>query len=136
MDIEALSLSDYEVWVRFMDAEVLLRHVALHELMDIRTHATRRTWDGSGAVSEQLDANEANRLLGRAALRGWRGITMKGQDYPFTADNAELLMTRWLEFSRFVSDMSANLTALVQAQAESVEKKLSNTSEPGSTIQK
>lgn len=116
MDIAALNQEDFQVWVPFMDAEVLLRYVPLEEVQRIHRKAVRRSWDGKHRLVENLDALEANRLLGRAAVRGWRGITLEGRDYPYSEEHCDFLMGRWLEFAKFVGDVCLDLQALQQEE--------------------
>ena len=135
MDIEALESDDYTVWLRFMDAEVLVRHVPASELLEIRERSRRRTWDIStgGRPTEGLDAFEAARLLGRAAVRGWRGLSMRGEDYPYSPERCDFLMARWAEFGRFVNEAATSLARLADAQRSAERKNSSLTSGPGST---
>lgn len=125
---------DYEVWVRFLDAEVLVRHVPAEELLDIQRRARVRTWETTqGAPSQTQDSALAGRLLGRAAVRGWRGLSMQGQDYPYSPENCDFLITRWAEFSRFISEVSTSLRRLMEEERRASEKNSSLTSGPGST---
>ncbi len=135
MDIEALESDDYAVWVRFMDAEVLVRHVPAGELLSIRERSLRRAWDISsgGRPAEGIDAAEAARLLGRAAVRGWRGLSMRGEDYPYSPERCDFLMARWAEFGRFVNEAATSLARLAEAQRRDESKNSSLTSGPGST---
>ncbi|MBA4395705.1 MAG: hypothetical protein C0407_19300, partial [Desulfobacca sp.] len=55
----------------------------------------------------------SNCLLGRAAVLGWRkvddhdhpGLIVKGRPFPFSQDNLDILMTKSLDFSKFVNDV-------------------------------
>jgi hypothetical protein len=118
MDIGALRQDDYQVWVPFQDAEVLVRYVSLDGLRNIAKKATRITWDRRHRKVEELDPGESNRLLGREAVRGWKGITMEGEEYPYTPENCDFLMQRWAEFSRFVNDVCVDLQGLMDAERE------------------
>lgn len=118
MDIGALRQDDFQVWVPFMDAEVLIRYLSLEELQAISKKATRASWDRRHQKTETLDTIEANKLLGRAAVRGWKGITMNNVEFPHTEENCDFLMTRWFEFSKFVNNVSIDLQALMDAERE------------------
>jgi len=118
MDIGLLKRDDFQVWVPFMDAEVLIRYVSLDELREINKKATRVSWDRKHQKTEELDTVEANRLLGRAAVRGWKGITMNGEEFPYSEENCDFLMTRWLEFARFVNEVCIDIQALMDAEKE------------------
>lgn len=135
MDITALENDDYTVWVRFLDAEVLMRHVPATELMGIRQRSQRRTWDitSGGQPEAASDAAEAARLLGRAAVRGWRGLKMRGEAFDYTPERCDFLMSRWAEFGRFVGEAATSLVRLVAEQGRAEGKNSSLTSGPGST---
>jgi hypothetical protein len=122
MDISALKNEDFEVWMPFMDAEVALRYLDIEELRKVQKQATKISWDRKGAKEEDLDSSELSRLLGRAAVRGWRGITMEGQPYAYTPEHCDFLMSRWLEFATFVADAALDLGKLVEAQERGKEK--------------
>jgi len=130
MDVSALDDKGFEVWVRFLDAEVLMRYVGLDELRRIKEQATSYSWDregGSQGPHESLDHEEANRLFGRAAVRGWRGLTRDGEDFPFSPEHCDLLISRWSEFARFVAEVSLDLKRLEDERMEKCKKKSSAT---------
>lgn len=131
MEIGALSKEDFRAWIPFMDAEVLIRHVSMGELREIAKLATRTTWDRKHQKTEEMDAGESNRLLGRAAVHGWKGLTMNGQEYPYSPENCDFLMSKWLEFSRFVNDVCTDLQALVEGELEEIRKNSGLTSGQG-----
>ena len=140
MDITALNDEGLEVWVTFLDAEVLLGYVGLDELRRIRQHATLRRWPYSedegqrqGEPEVCLDLAEASRLLGRAAVRDWKGLTLKGEDFPYSAENADLLMARWSEFARMVGEVALDLVRLEDERLATSKKKSLTTSEPEGT---
>jgi len=136
MDISALKKDDYQVWVPFMgDAEVLIQYVSLDSLRRLMTKAmmTKILWDGKPRKNSEVDAVEANRMLGRAAVRGWKNITMENEDYPYSPENCDFLMSHWLEFSRFVNDICIDLQALMEAEKEQKIKNSSLTSGGDST---
>jgi hypothetical protein len=122
MEIGALKRDDFQVWVFFEDAEVLVRYVSLEELREISKKSTKVSWDRRSRKTEEPDSMEANRLLGRAAVRGWKGITMEGEEYPYNEENCDFLMTRWTEFIKFVNDVCVDLQALVEHEKEERKK--------------
>ncbi len=141
MDVSALDDEGLEVWVTFLDAEVLMRYVGLDEVRRIRQHATLRRWPYSEVEGQRqgkpetcMDLAEASRLLGRAAVRGWKGLTLKDEDFPYSAENADLLMARWGEFARMVGEVSLDLMKFMErSMHESMEqskKKSLTTSAP------
>jgi hypothetical protein len=134
MDISALRRDDFEVTVPFgEDASVLIRHVTREELLSIRKKATKTNWDRKHQREESFDPVEADVLLGRAAVRGWKGITMNDEDFPYTPENCDFLMRKWTEFARFVNDACVDLGGLVKAEREAREKNSWLTSGQGST---
>ncbi len=112
MDIGVLRQDDFLVWMPFQDAEVLVRYISAEEVEGILRRAKTMRWEKHRKV-ERLDLAEANRLLGRAAVRGWRGITMDGAEYPYSEEHCDFLMRRWLDFAEFVSTACTDLQALV-----------------------
>jgi hypothetical protein len=134
MEIRAVTQDDFTAWVGFMDASVLMRHVGLAELEAVRSAALVRRYDPGGAgLTERMDATEAARLLGRAAVRGWRGLTLDGAEFAYTPGRCDALMTRWGAFARFVAEASADIGRMEAAIREDASKKPSLTSGPGST---
>ncbi|MEJ2192650.1 MAG: hypothetical protein P8Y39_09970 [Nitrospirota bacterium] len=103
--------------MEIQDAQVLLRYVPLEELEKLTREATEVHWDRRNRKVEKLNAREAARLLGRRAVRGWRGITLEGEAYPYSPEHCDFLMTRWLEFTKFVGEASLDLRGLVEAEA-------------------
>ncbi len=128
MEIKAIKDETLEVWVPFLDAEVLLRYVGLDELRQLRSKCVTRRWDRApdgGAPAEPIEETDharANRLLGRAAVRGWKGFTHEGDEFLFNPDNCDLLMGRWTEFSRFVGEVCMDLIKLEQARTRGAKK--------------
>ena len=118
MEIGALKQDDFQAWIPFQDAEVLIRYVDIEELRRLNKQATKTAWDRRHQKTEELDALEANRLLGRASVRGWKNITMDGEEYPYTPENCDFLMQKWFEFSRFVNEVCTDFQAMMEAERE------------------
>lgn len=116
MEIVCLK-DDYQVWMQFQDAEVLIRYLTADELLDISKKATKLVWRENRKVEER-DIKELNKLLGRATVRGWKGITMNGEEYPYSLENCDFLMTKYFEFVEFVSEACMSLQSLAQAEKE------------------
>ncbi|MDA8087422.1 MAG: hypothetical protein M0Z75_12045 [Nitrospiraceae bacterium] len=129
MEIGGLKKQDFEVWVPFGaegdPAEVLVRYVSRAELQDIRKKATVTSWDRQHQKEERLDAVKADVLLGRAAVRDWKGFTMEGREYPYSPENCDELMRGWTQFARFVNEICVDLQAL---QEEDERRKIKNSS--------
>ena len=119
MEIGILKIKDYKLWLKFLDAEVLMRYVNIEELRDIYKRASKTSWDRRHQKTEELDAAEANIQLGRAAVKDWNNITLDGEEFPYTPDNCDFLMSKWGEFSKFVNDSCSDIQALAEAEKES-----------------
>ncbi len=134
MDITALNDEGFQVLVPFHDAEVMVGYVGLDQLRSIRQRATLRTWPTAGQrqgePEESLDHAEAGRLLGRAAVRGWQGLTLEGEVYAYSPERCDLLMARWSEFARFVGEVSLDLAGLMERSMEQSKKKSMSTFAP------
>ena len=120
------------VWMRFMDAEVLIRYVPMDRMQSILRQATEffqppqrgaNMAEVGGQFDEKLDTLMAARLIGREAVCGWRGFTLEGKDYPYSPEACDALTAGWGEFSAFVAEACADLMALEKARQETVEKK-------------
>jgi hypothetical protein len=142
MDITAISEEDFNVWVDFQeDAQVLLRYVSLEELLAINAKASTHSLkpavasaagtdrgEGIREISAEVAPEDANRLLGRAAVRGWRGLKKDGKEFPYSADNCDLLMRRWTEFAVFVGEVCLELREINRRKVKESKKKLKLTS--------
>lgn len=144
MEIEALTRDDFNVWVPFEDAEVKLRYVPMDELRAIIRQATEQSYNPVerrgvaahrgqaglqiGLQTGQLDHAELGRLIGRAAVRGWRGITICGSPYDYTPERCDMLMTKWSAFAKMVSEVCLDLIALEEASRKQSLKNSSLTS--------
>ena len=84
----------------------------------IAKKATKRTFDKGHKATEELDTDEANRLLGRAAVAGWDGFpTYHGQPLEYSPEACDRLINKWGEFSRFVNDACTDYARLVDEQS-------------------
>jgi len=135
MEVGALVEGGLSVWVPFMDAEVQVRYVPLSELRELLKTATTARWNraeaaasGAGGLSGEVDQAELSRLIGRAAVRGWKGLTVCGKDFPYSQENCDMLMARWLAFAKFVAEVCMDLIALERVARQESAKKSSLTS--------
>ena len=125
MDISKLTNNDpVQVWVPFgEDTEVLIQYVSREELRAIYRKSKETAFVKHQKV-ETVNDGKADILLGRAAVKGWRprpgksGFTAKGEEFPYTPENCDLLMTRWTDFALFVNDICTDLNALTDADKE------------------
>jgi hypothetical protein len=135
MEIGSLKKESFEAWVPFgKDAEVLVRYVPREELQEIKKKATIVAWDRKHQKEEKFDPLAADLLLGKAAVRGWRGFTADGAEFPWSPESCDLLMRKWTEFARFVNETCADLEALMDEERARKTKNLSLTSGRASTI--
>ncbi|MDR2018569.1 MAG: hypothetical protein LBQ00_06840 [Syntrophobacterales bacterium] len=123
MDISGLQRETFEVWTPFLDGKVKIRYVSRAELFTINSQATRNTWDKGHQLQKEHDPIKADIFLGRAAVKGWEGFTMNGEAYPYTEQNCDFLMGKWVDFARFVNEICIDLQALMDAEAAAEEKK-------------
>jgi hypothetical protein len=113
MEIGALKKDDFVISIPFIeDSEVLIRYVSREELQEIKRNATKISWDRKNEPSEEFDSLRADLLLGRAAVRGWKGLTMNGEEFPYSPENCDLLMRKWTEFAKFVGEASMDIARL------------------------
>jgi hypothetical protein len=131
MEISALQKDDFEVWVPFLDGRVLIRYVSREELVSLNKQATETTWDRKHQLHKENNPVRADILLGRIAVKGWEGFTMNGAPYPYTPENCDFLMTKWVDFARFVNETCIDLQALMDAEKAEAEKNSSATSGQG-----
>lgn len=122
MEIGDLQKDVIEAWVPFgSDGEILIRYIPKDELMAIHKKATRRDWH-KGQMREEMDMKKANRLIGRAAVLGWRNLTMAGKPFEFNEVNLDLLMDKSYEFSIFVSNTCTEIQEFVDGKRADEEK--------------
>ena len=95
-------------WIQFdSDTEILIELITKAGLRDIGKKAAKRA-----KLTGEDSADIADRLLGRAAVKGWKkigapehpGLIVNGQPLEFTQENVDMLMAKSLKFSRFVNE--------------------------------
>ena len=114
-------------WIQFdEDTEVLVRFIGRQELRKMQRKAEKT------ANLIGVDVNDIlNQKLGRAAVLGWRkmndhkhpGLIIKDQPLPYTPENIDMLMTRSLEFSKFVNDNAVDSKLFLEEEKETEETK-------------
>lgn len=109
---------DLEVWVPFGDdGEVLIKYVPKDELLSISEKATKRKWNNH-RMTEEVDPTLANRILGRAAVRDWKNLTVGGEPLPFSCDNLDMLMGKSYVFSNFINQVATDIQAFIEQRKE------------------
>jgi hypothetical protein len=94
-------------WIMFdSDTEVLIQYLSkevLNKIADKSAEIARKSRISSDVI--------ANKLTGRKTVLGWRkkldhghpGLMANGVPVPFNAQNVDMLMTKSIDFSRFVN---------------------------------
>ena len=117
------SAEEMTVWVEYNDqVSVLIRHIPREKLAGIFKAASRTTWDKNHQPETSIDNIRYGELIGEAAIVDWAGFVDEGQAFPCTNDNKALLMRKWGNFAKFVSDLSSDLDRLVEAEKETARK--------------
>ena len=134
MDISKLTQETFQAWVPFDDEmEVLFDYVPRDELQILSKKATKINFVKHQRV-EGIDPTEADKLLGRRAVKDWRprpgkiGWTLKDEPFPYSPENCDLLMAKWHAFARFVNETCVDIDLLMEKEQEQIRKNSSSTS--------
>lgn len=102
---------------------VRLRFLSERELKKIGEKTKQvRKWVNHQQVME-LDIDDANRRLGRAAVVGWDfKFHYRGGPLPYSPEACDALINEWGLFSRFVNTSCTDFRKLVEAQREDTKK--------------
>ena len=137
MDLTGLKNDTLTAWIPFDDdTEVLVAYVSREDLRELKKRATSVRFVRH-QKSEETDSREADRLLGRKAVRDWRalpgrsGFTMDGESFLYSPENCDFLMERFNEFANFVNEKSIEFSAFVEEEREGELKNCSITSGRG-----
>ena len=123
-DVAAIrSTEDVAVWVQYNDqVNVLIRHIPRERLSGILKQASRTTWDKNHQPETTIDNIKYGELVGDAAIVDWTGLIDGEQAFPCTKDNKALLMRKWGNFAKFISDLSSDLDRLLESEREAERK--------------
>jgi hypothetical protein len=100
---------------------VHLRFVARDKMNDLFRKSSSINYDPVSHVRKaEPDSKKFDRFTGECAVAGWEGLTVNGEEYPFTPENRDALMLRNTTFAKFVHDMSDDIIALERAHQEAV----------------
>jgi hypothetical protein len=134
MDLSGLKQTTLQAWVPFDDdTEVLLAYVSREDLRRLRKKAASIKFIGH-QKTEEVDPKEADKLLGRIAVKNWRalpgrpGFTMGGKAFPYSVENCDFLMEGLNEFANFINEASIEFSNFVQEEKEQEVKNSSTTS--------
>jgi hypothetical protein len=114
-------------WIQFdVDTEILIKLISKEELRKILQKVNKRT-----RLSGENEADISDRLLSAAAVLGWRkiddhnhpGLVVNEQPLPFTPKNLDMLMSKSIEFSRFVNENCIDSKQFLNEEQEKEETK-------------
>lgn len=124
MDLSGLRQETVEAWIPFDDdTEVLISYVSREDLRQLKKKATSTTFV-KHQKTQEMDSKEADRLLGRKAVKNWRalpgrpGFTMDGKPFDYSPENCDLLMERYNEFANFVNEKAIEFSNFVEEEKE------------------
>ena len=129
MDLSGLKNDVLTAWMPFDDdTEILMAHVSREDLRKLKKQATSPKFIRH-QKTEETDPKEADRLLGRVAVKDWRplpdrkGFTMKGEQFPYSPESCDFLMERFNEFANFVNEKAIEFSNFVEEEKEEDAKK-------------
>jgi hypothetical protein len=112
-----LGSEDPAVWVQYNDeVSVLIRHITREKMSALLKAASRTTWDKNHQPETTIDNIKYGELIGEAAIVDWAGLNDGDKAFPCTKDNKALLMRKWANFAKFVSDISSDLDRLLESE--------------------
>ena len=126
MEIGNIQADELVVRLKFRNAFVSIKYIDSMELKSILSKSQKTEWKKHKLVTIEDDP-EANRLLGRAAVKEWENITANGQPFPYSPENCDLMMRNSYEFSAFVNDACTEMANFRENQDEETKKKSENT---------
>ena len=128
MDLKKLMVDTKAVWVDFPGMSgfsVEVANLSRKELNGLRKRCTGQKFDReTRAVVETLDEDKFVVEFSSAVLKNWKGLTMEHlemlllvdygdvdsqQELPFTADNAETLVSSSTEFDNWLNEVVFDL---------------------------
>ena len=128
MDLKKLMVDTKEVWIDFPGLSgfsVQVVNLSRKELNALRKRCTGQKFDRkTRAVVEQLDEDKFITEFTSAVIKRWKGLTMEhletlllvdygdvdpSQTLPFTADNAETLVSSSTEFDTWLNEVVFDL---------------------------
>lgn len=130
MDINAiLEENEQTAWVEFLDTEINLAFISSDTLKRLLKKNTKVKFARKKGRTETIDHEGLALDIGRAAVRDWKNITLKGEEYPYSPDNCDTLMVGWAEFGAFVIEACSEV-ANFQEEAREEDVKKSSSSSP------
>ena len=128
MELKGVLESEGEIYlVPFMDGAIHMSYIPLDELRAMRKKSMVTSYEKHQAVKE-LDDEKFSKAIGRRAVKGWDGYTLKGEEFLYSRDNCDLLMSKWLEFATCVADTCSEISRLKECEREDAVGNSSSTS--------
>jgi hypothetical protein len=128
MELKKLMVDTKEAWVDFPGISgfsVLVANLSRKELVGLRKRCTTQKFDRkTRAVVESLDEERFVKEFTAATLKNWKGLTMKDlelllpvdvseqdpeKELPFSAENAEVLVSSSVEFDSWLNEVVFDL---------------------------
>ena len=114
---------DMTGWFDFGDdAAIELVFIPKDEANKIVKRNTRTEFK-RGQPRDITDDDKANIELGRKVVRGWRGLTKDGVEFPYSEKNGDELMRKSYAFSNFVNERCVEIDDFTQKRDEAAVKK-------------
>jgi len=124
MELGKFASDDFEVEVVYGAPEdqafVTLRYVPIEKARELYNKATKLGFDSARQPTSKTDEDKFARLWGEWAVVGWRGFEVDGQEYAFTPEHRDDLMTKHRKFKAFVMQAADDIQALTAAEREKV----------------
>jgi len=125
MELGKFASDDFEVEVAYGAPEdqafVTLRYMPIEKARELYAKATKTSYaPGNHQPTSKTDEDKFARLWGEWAVIGWRGFEVDGQEYAFTPEHRDALMTAHRKFKAFVMQVADDIQALTQAEREKV----------------
>lgn len=125
MELGKFASDDFEVEVPFgatdEGAFVTLRYVSIDKGKEISARATKNDFHpGTHQPRAKVDDKKFAKLWGEWAVTGWRGLEYDGQEYPFTPENRDALMTGQRKFRDFVFATADDIETLTRIEREKI----------------
>lgn len=122
MDLSIIKNSERTFFCQFNDEiEVELRHITREELREFYRKATKVTFH-KNQKNEEFDSVKADCLLGRAAIKSWKGFTDNGEPAPCTPENIDMLMTRYNPFVKWINEICGDIDSLAAEEKSQTAK--------------
>ncbi len=122
MNLNDLKNNDRLYWVDFnATVSVQLRHVTKERLRQLMKQATTTRFVNH-KPSEEFDSTLGDVLLGKEAIKDWRGVSFGDDPAPCTPENIEIAMKGHNTFSDFINQVCGDIDNLIRLEKEASAK--------------